>query len=207
MAEFVNQNHLDATGNSWRLLSERRRGALRTELGPLAGLMGSAFGVALIVGVLTSMFALGTVATIFVMSRSMGRHKHVVLSQPKRPTSLQVAAEERPMQPGRIEQVNVVHPVTVNDASRGEDRAASEPNETEKAQRATKKLLEEQIHVVTAGRQWLSKRAGYTATFVKRERVQDVLNPAEKMRMILRHVPFAVRLDWPESGQRVAYVD
>jgi hypothetical protein len=191
--------------NAPQRLSENLRGRLPSKLRHLADVMGSAFGVALVMGSLTSIVAFGTAAAIFVTGCNMGRHMHVGLSHPERQTNLQAAAGERPIQPGRIEPVNAA-PLMIRDASCRES-CVLEPNEAEKAQLATKKGLQEQIRLVIAGRQWLLKQAGYTATFVKRERVQDVLNPAEEMRMVLRHVPFAVRLDWVESGQRVAYVD
>ena len=70
-----------------------------------------------------------------------------------------------------------------------------------------KTALEEEMQLLTNGREWLSKQAGYTATFLKQERIQDRLGLAEEMRIALRHAPFSVRLDWPDSGQRVVYVD
>lgn len=162
--------------------------------------------VALVVGLLATVVALGIAAAILGTGRDKGQDVHAVLSRRERPASLPMAAGERPMQPDTTEQANVVVPVTADDGSCRKTRTTLDPNEADKALLATKSL-EEQVHVVTAGRQWLSKQAVYTATFVKQERVHGVLNPAEEMRIVLRHVPFAVRLDWLESGQRVAYVD
>lgn len=177
----------------------------RSKLRPLAGFMGSTFGAALAVSLLAGLVALGVAVAIFATRRNTGREIPVVLSHPEQPASVPMTAGEQPM-PGTTAQASVVVPITRHDGSLGKTCAAANSQETEKAYLATKSL-EEQLRVASAGRQWLSSQAGYTATFVRQERVHDVLHPTEEMRIVLRHAPFAVRLDWLQSGQRVAYVD
>lgn len=225
MAEFVNQDELN-TFESWlksraidaatctpdELLSWRwafeeslRRKAAPSRIG-LAKSAGLQLAWPLVASLLMIVVALGA-AAMFAKARARGRQTPVDLSLRKRPTGLQPAAGELQTEPGRAGHAKCTRPVKDHARSCCALRAGSQPSEAEKARAATKKLLDEQVHLVTAGREWLSKQAGYRATFVKQERVQGVLNPVEIMRIILRQAPFAVRLDWLESGQRAAYVD
>jgi len=67
--------------------------------------------------------------------------------------------------------------------------------------------LREELKLLTLGKNWLSKQAGYTATFLRRESVEKDVSPVDEMQIVVRHEPFAVRLDWLETGRRVAYTD
>jgi hypothetical protein len=69
-------------------------------------------------------------------------------------------------------------------------------------------LIRQNVELLKTGRQRFGALPGYSATFIKRERVASQLNEEERVLIKVRHAPFSVYMKWLErdAGKEVLYV-
>ena len=71
----------------------------------------------------------------------------------------------------------------------------------------TRETAQELRRLLDDGANKLRSQAGYTATFVKHEVVDDALQEAETIDLKLRHQPFSAYLKWRDVPQQVLFVE
>jgi hypothetical protein len=69
-------------------------------------------------------------------------------------------------------------------------------------------ILREHVDRLKEGRSRFGRIPGYTATFIKRERIGDALSDEEEIELKCRHEPFSVYMKWitGEVGKEALYV-